>query len=335
MENQEIVTLEDLSFDGNLLNQNIEFNALQNLNILITGSRGMLGGGLVATLRSLISIGILDCNLFLASRKWNAPGIENNTKKILHISNEDARKKNYPFDLIIHCASPSNITRIQTIEELEDVNLVYLEDCISQSTQKVIYISSGEVYQGRETKISTKLALPCLDERRNWYPYVKLKTENSLHEMSQKKNFSLDVVRLFHTFGPGMRKDDGRSFADIVFGAGVLGKIVLKSPGDQVRAFLYLTDAIRAILMCATTLSSSRVFNIGSSKPTTILQFAQMASDISGSKIEFHDVSFEHSPFDVIVPDLSETIALGWSQEVDLVDGLIRTLNWVRRQTFN
>jgi UDP-glucuronate decarboxylase len=329
-----IVTLEDLGPLESLLNFDIDFDRLQNQNILLTGSQGMLGRGLSVVLRSLVATGKLHCNLFLASREWRQEDLIQKTSGIEFISNQEARKRKIPFDLIIHCASPSNITKIQTLEELSDINYRYLEDCISHSTSKVIFISSGEVYQGKETRVSLTLNLPHLTEKRNWYPYIKLQTENKLDLLSFERGFSLVVMRLFHTFGPGMHRDDGRSFSDIIYGAEISGKIVLKSAGTHVRSFLFLTDAIRAILMCLTSGSESRVLNVGSSEPRSILEFAKIVSNITGSKIEFQDVDFEHSPFEVIVPDISEIKSLGWLPEIDLEEGINRTLKWVQKQNF-
>ena len=49
------------------------------------------------------------------------------------------------------------------------------------------------------------------------------------------------------------------------------------------------------------------------------------------SRIEFRDEVFEHSPFDEIVPNISEIQSLGWSPEVRLDEAIGRTINWLKR----
>ena len=292
----------------------------------------MLGGGLSIVLSNLIFEKHIKCELFLASRTWDKKEVSEQPSFIKFITNEKARDKTLNFNIIIHCASPSNITKIASLEELLDLNISYLEDSISIATNKVVYISSGEVYGGKSSDALGKLVSPNLNLKRSWYPYAKLEAEKNLTRMNASGMFSLDVIRLFHTFGPGIKPDDGRSFADILYGATTSGKITMKSSGAQVRSFLYLTDAIRAILMCTPPHHTNRVLNVGSPHPISILEFAKMVSDITGSKIEFKDDVFEHSPFNEIIPNISELQTLGWLPEVGLQEAIERTLNWLKRE---
>jgi nucleoside-diphosphate-sugar epimerase len=83
--------------------------------------------------------------------------------------------------------------------------------------------------------------------------------------------------------------------------------------------------------MCVSSNSTSRTFNVGSPLPVSIIEFAQIVAGLTGSRIEFRDEVFEHSPFDEIVPNISEIQSLGWSPEVRLDEAIGRTINWLKR----
>ena len=309
---------------------NLDYSSNVGKSILITGSRGMIGGALATTLDELLNNHSLKCELFLASRTWQGSEKNYRNKSIKLISNAEARSGSIHFDSIIHCASPSNITKIESLEELSDINSGFLKDCISTTTNKVVFISSGEVYGGNLT--SPNVIPPSLNDqiRRHWYPIAKLETEQFLKEKSGTTNLSVDIVRLFHSFGPGLSPNDGRSFADILYSAYISKEIILKSNGQQTRSFLYLSDAVTAILLSLLRRNDYQVTNVGSPEKTTILGFANLVAGITGSVVKLSKQHFEHSPFDIVIPDITETINLGWSPKVSLPDAISATLHWIK-----
>ena len=309
---------------------NIDYSSIYGKRILVTGSRGMVGGALAVTFAELINEQLIECELYLASRSWEGYEEFFQNKNIKPISNIDARSGSILFDTIIHCASPSNITKIESLDQLSDINTGFLRECISSVTEKVVFISSGEIYGGNITQIDS--IPPILDEntRRHWYPIAKLETEQFLKEKTEKTNLSVDVVRLFHTFGPGLSPNDGRSFADIIYSAAFSKEIILKSDGQQIRSFLYLGDAVSAILLSLIRRNSFLVTNVGSPIGISILGFANLVAEITGSVVRFSKLKFEHSPFDSVIPDVTETAKLGWSPKVSLEGAISNTLLWVK-----
>jgi nucleoside-diphosphate-sugar epimerase len=236
-------------------------------------------------------------------------------------------------DLVIHAASPSNFTKIKTLEELLQVNLGMTNEILSLTPKRMVFISSGEVYGGtsfRENRITKHLS-PFID--RNWYPIAKMATENRLIENQDRLNTSIAIIRLFHTFGPGVKSDDGRSFADIVWAAAQGKDIVLYSAGTQKRTFLYLADAIDAILKVAfTDQVHNEIYNLGSTEPYTIAEFAQIAADLVGVSVTFKGNSeYIHSNIDAIVPQINNIYELGWHPQIELKAGLSATINWASR----
>ena len=324
------VLFEDLFNTTNNEILSLDYSSIRAERILITGSRGMLGTALATALAKLVGDQLLECELFLASRTWQGSEELFKNSSIKLISNLEARSGKIEFDAIIHCASPSNITKIESFDQLSDINTGYLRDCISPFTRKVVFISSGEVYGGNVTLIDS--IRPMLDPatRRHWYPIAKLDAELFLKQATVGTNLSVDVVRLFHTFGPGLSPQDGRSFSDIIYSAAFSKVITLKSDGKQIRSFLFLGDAVSAILLSLIRRNDYKITNVGSPQGISILNFAKLVAETTESAIRFSDSKFDHSPFDSVIPDIQESVKLGWSPKVTLADAVSTTLRWIK-----
>jgi dTDP-glucose 4,6-dehydratase len=139
------------------------------------------------------------------------------------------------------------------------------------------------------------------------------------------------IVRIFNTYGPGMRREDGRVVSNFIVQALAGKPLTVYGDGSQSRSFCYVDDEVRGILAL---LDSDHVgpVNIGNPTEFTVLQLAQMVLEVTGSTSE---VVYEPLPVDDPVqrqPDI--TLArriLGWEPRVDLRDGLARTAEWFNR----
>ena len=310
----------------------------QPKSVLITGAQGMLGHGLAVAINELmVRNKSSDSLLFLSSRNWSNDTnfIWKNFPNCKLITNEQIPFLEEKIDLVLHTASPSNVTQISSYEELEQANLGILGKILKISPRKIVYISSGEVYGGDQSNEDRTLGEFSKNNIRDWYPLAKLAAENELRDSQHDEKLEVCVIRLFHTFGPGVKFNDGRSFADVLWGASVKNEIVLKSKGEQVRTFLYLSDAIDGILSLAfNRILGFNVTNLGSETPISIYEFAKIVANISGSKIKFeHANTFQHSPNNTIVPNLERMTLNGWNQKIPLDDGIRRTIDWIKYST--
>lgn len=304
-------------------------------SILITGSQGMIGNAIASSLCHLVDLcSIPGARIFLASRNWS-PSAKSHWSKysnIVLLENHEIPKINKGIDLVVHAASPSNITKITNQSELNSANFGMLMDIYELNPSRIIYLSSGEVYRGENLREGDHSSAFSPHVKRDWYPLSKLEAEKSLLKRSAETGTSVGVVRLFHTFGPGIKKDDGRSFADVIWGAVENRKIILHSSGNQIRTFLYLSDAVNGIIGIALRKQNGyEVANLGSTEPHSILEFASMVSKVTKSEVIIkNDDGFLHSPNDSIVPTIEKMDEIGWNQSVTLVEGITRTVNWVK-----
>ncbi len=314
-----------------------QFGNFSNKSILITGSRGMLGGGLSATIIEYVKNNPQDTiTIFLASRNWGAlKPLRFFNSSVIYISNSDARARLHEFNFIIHCASPSNFSKVTSYEDLLDINQKYLEDCIGDQTECVTYISSGEVYGGESTTTLPSRKNLMATGDRGFYPLAKLATEEFLTQLNQNQGLKVKTLRLFHTFGPGLSRDDGRSFSDFLYAGADNNPICLKTNGKQVRSFLYLADAVRAVFHFTLASRNYEIHNIGSDIPVRIEEFAEMVAEVTRQKVVFvPEDGYVKSPFSLILPDIETARAEGWRPHTNLADSVNLTIQWIRKSNY-
>ena len=150
--------------------------------------------------------------------------------------------------------------------------------------------------------------------------------------MAYHRHHGLDVriVRIFNTYGPSMRPDDGRAVSNFIVQA-LQGKdLTVFGDGSQTRSFCYVDDEVRGFLAL---LDSDHVgpVNIGNPHEFTIRELAELVLEVTGSTSELR---FEALPVDDPTqrkPDI--TLArevLGWEPAVDLRTGIERTADYFR-----
>ena len=134
------------------------------------------------------------------------------------------------------------------------------------------------------------------------------------------------IIRIFNTYGPRMRLEDGRVLPSFMAQALRGEPLTVFGDGSQTRSFCFVDDLVEGIYRL---LGSDEVFptNIGNPSEMTILQFAQAVLEMtdSSSQIEYRELP-EDDP-KVRQPDISKARRiLGWEPKVDLTEGLRRTL---------
>jgi dTDP-glucose 4,6-dehydratase len=134
------------------------------------------------------------------------------------------------------------------------------------------------------------------------------------------------IVRIFNTFGPRMRPHDGRAIPTFLRQALQDKPLTVFGDGSQTRSFCYVDDLIRGLIALAESGYHTPV-NIGNPREYTLLELAQVVVEVTGARSE---IVFEALPTDdpqVRQPDISQAREkLGWEPEVDLQEGLRRTI---------
>jgi dTDP-glucose 4,6-dehydratase len=135
------------------------------------------------------------------------------------------------------------------------------------------------------------------------------------------------IARIFNTYGPRMRPNDGRAIPTFLSQALADKPLTVFGDGSQTRSFCYVEDLIRGLV----ALQESGVHepvNIGNPNEMTLLEMAQTIVEMTESRSE---IVFEALPVDdpqVRQPDITRARQLlGWEPEIELRDGLRRTID--------
>jgi dTDP-glucose 4,6-dehydratase len=142
------------------------------------------------------------------------------------------------------------------------------------------------------------------------------------------------IFRIFNTYGPRMRPDDGRVVTNFIAQALRGQPLTVYDDGARTRSFCYVSDLVEGIVRLWHSRCSDPI-NLGNPHEMTILQFARIVKDLSGtdSPIEFVVPTDERTKDDPTTrrPDISRARALlDWEPQVALEDGLRATIDYFR-----
>ena len=149
-------------------------------------------------------------------------------------------------------------------------------------------------------------------------------------------NLQTRIARIFNTYGPRMRLNDGRVVPNFVCQALRAEPLTIYDDGSRTRSFCYVSDLADGLVRLLFS-DEAQPVNLGNPQEMTILQFAQAVRQASGSSSEIafitpQDERTQDDPH-TRQPDISRAKSiLGWEPRVGLEEGLARTIAWFRQQ---
>jgi dTDP-glucose 4,6-dehydratase len=136
------------------------------------------------------------------------------------------------------------------------------------------------------------------------------------------------IARIFNTFGPRMRKNDGRVVPAFITQALSGEALTVFGDGSQTRSFCYITDLVDGIMKLGNSDVSEPV-NLGNPSEISIVDFGHLVLSLTGSKSK---IVFKPLPVDdpkVRRPDITMAkCKLGWEPRIGLEEGLKKTIEW-------
>ena len=165
---------------------------------------------------------------------------------------------------------------------------------------------------------------------RSCYDEGKRCAETLFFDYFRQHNLEIKVGRIFNTYGPRMRPDDGRVISNFIVQALTEKDITVYGKGDQTRSFCYVDDLVEGILrLMITEKGVTGPMNLGNPIEYTILEIAEIVLDQIGSKSK---IIFEPLPEDdpkQRQPDISLAKSkLDWEPKIRLQDGLKKTIHY-------
>ena len=165
---------------------------------------------------------------------------------------------------------------------------------------------------------------------RSCYDEGKRCAETLFFDYFRQHNLDIKVGRIFNTYGPRMRPDDGRVISNFIVQALTEKDITVYGKGDQTRSFCYVDDLVEGVLRLMTTEKGvTGPMNLGNPIEYTILEIAEIVIDQIGSKSK---IIFEPLPEDdpkQRQPDISFAKSeLNWELKTQLKEGLDKTIQY-------
>ena len=165
---------------------------------------------------------------------------------------------------------------------------------------------------------------------RSCYDEGKRCAETLFFDYFRQHNLDIKVGRIFNTYGPRMRPDDGRVISNFIVQALTEKDITVYGKGDQTRSFCYVDELVEGILRLMTTEKGvTGPMNLGNPIEYTILEIAEIIIDQIGSKSK---IIFEPLPEDdpkQRQPDISFAKSeLNWEANTQLKEGLKKTIQY-------
>ena len=306
------------------------------LNILITGGAGFIGSHLVEKFLSIgekvivvdnLLTGAID-NLSLFNDNPNFIFMNHDVQHHLDIEME--------LDYVLHLASaaspkaytehPINTLKAGSSGTINTLGLAKAKNA------KYLLTSTSEIYGNPKVSPQSETYWGNVNPNgpRSMYDEAKRFSEAAVSSYNRIYNLNTRIVRLFNTYGPKMKIDDGRVVTNFIFQALNGEDITIYGNGDQTRSFCYIEDTLSGIIKAMDS-ESSEVFNIGNPNEITVKKLAEIIIKLtnSNSSLKFLELP-EDDPMQR-KPDISKAKnILNWSPKIPLDEGLLKTIDWVK-----
>lgn len=295
------------------------------MKIFITGGSGFIATPLVnCLLEKGYKVKILDINAPKISHK----NLDFVKKSILGNIVDDIKGS----DAVFHFAALLGVENsdrrpLDTMKINLEGSVNVFKSAIDAGVMKMIYSSSSEVYgEPRELPIKEDSVKGPVST----YGVSKLAAEIYAKAYNQEFGSDIRIVRFFNVYGPGQESN----WVVPIF----LNKALRNEPitvfgnGNQTRCFTYVEDVADGVSKVFEKGEKREAYNIGNSQPTTILELAQIAKEITKSKSEIIKSGFgketrlKEREIEYRIPDISKMKELGWKPKTMIREGINKVL---------
>jgi nucleoside-diphosphate-sugar epimerase len=311
---------------------------MRRKHAVVTGGAGFLGSHLVERLLAA-DYDVLCVDNLLTGTTENIEHL--GTDEAFHFHRSDVSKRlrvHGPVDLVLHLASPASPKDylrlpIETMKAGSHGTLNAL-DLAKEKRARFVLASTSETYGDPEMHPQPETYWGHVNPvgPRAVYDEAKRFAEALTSAYRRSEGVNTAIVRIFNTYGPRMRADDGRVIPTFVTQALKGESMTVAGNGMQSRSVCYVDDLVEGLLR---TLESDVAgpINLGNPEEHTVLSLAEVVRRLVGSDVPILFVPLPQDDPRLRRPDVSMALsALGWRPAVGLEDGLLRTIEWFRKR---
>lgn len=308
------------------------------MNIVLTGGAGFLGSHL--------------CRRFL-KQKHNVICVDNFITGARENIEELMSDKRFTFirhditkplylggrvDWVMHFASPASPKDylkepIKTIK----VGTLGTYTCLGiakEKNAKFFLASTSEVYGDPQVSPQPESYWGNVNPigERSCYDEAKRAAEAMTFAYWRQHKIDIRVVRIFNTYGPRMRFDDGRVISNFIYQALTDQDITVYGVGSYTRSFCYVDDLVEGICRFMKA-EYTGPLNLGTTYEFTVLALAKRIIELTGSRSKIVHLPLPKDDPKCRRPDLSKAKKLlKWKPELSFEEGLNRTIDWFRKE---
>lgn len=331
----------------------IPWEKLQHKVVLVVGATGMIGSCLIDLLMYCNEHKNADIKIIAISRNeskakerfekyWN----NLNFKYIQHDCSIVLPETISEVDYAIHAASNTHpiaysTDPIGTISTNVFGTYYLLEHLKRQNNCRVLFVSSVEIYGENNTdKIAFSEKdfgyLDC-NTLRAGYPESKRVAESLCQAYISKYNMDIVIARLCRVFGPTMLDSDSKALSQFIRKAVKGEDIILKSEGKQYYSYVYVFDAVSALLTILLKGKTGEAYNVADEKSNTTLKaLTEILANFANKKVIFElPDAKEKNGYSVATKAILDSKILnhmGWKTKFDITNRLIETCNIIKNE---
>ena len=308
------------------------------MRIVVTGGAGFLGSHLCEALLDRGDFVVCVDNLCTGEYRNIEPMIERTGFTFIQSDVSAALDVPGSVDAVAHLASPAAPPDYHRLPlETLAVGSRGTENCLRFATRhdaRFVLASTSEIYGDplehpqRETYWGNVNSIG----PRSVYDEAKRFAESLTMAYGRTAGVNVGVIRIFNTYGPRMRANDGRVVSSFIVQALNGDPLTIYGDGLQTRSFCYVDDLVRGLVAMLDSAEAGPI-NLGNPREYTVRELAELVLRITGSTsgIEYHPLPTDDPTRRR--PDINRAGALlGWRPEADVVEGVARTVDYFRAQ---
>lgn len=311
---------------------------MQHKRILVTGGAGFIGSHLCEKLLEQGNEVICMDNLF-TGRKDNIRHlmahpyfefIRHDVLESVYVECDQIYNLACPASPIHYQYDPIKTAKTSVIGALHALGLA------KRCHARILQASTSEVYGDPEVHPQPETYRGCVNPHgiRSCYDEGKRMAETLFFDYHRQHGVDIKVIRIFNTYGPRMRPDDGRVVSNFIMQALRGEDITIYGDGKQTRSFCYVDDLVDGMIRMMNSRDGfTGPVNLGNPGEFTMLELAELVLKMTGSKSRLvymplpEDDPIQRKP----VIELAKR-ELDWEPKVPLAEGLAATIEYFRKQ---